>query len=335
MKALRFYSQRDIRIEDVPIPEIGEDDVLIKVLRAGISQTQVNEFVEGPFFIDRVLIPSQEYGGIVVDVGKNVDKSLIGKKVAVLPLVGCGECEYCKNSMENLCENVKYHGLKGLDGGFCEYSRVHKNNIFEVQKDELLTFIEPILVAIHSASRYAPFGTLKNKNVLILGAGAIGVSIAAVYRDYFGANVYINDMLPQRLKRACKAGFSAIAKDEIKEYDLVIDAAGMDTVIENPAIIEGLGYLKKNSPLINIGTYFHNVEFLPSLPLLKELMIVSSFAYRYDDINTLKKVLKTLKCDFSIFIDEIDFDEIIENGYYRLEAQKDSATRIVVRINND
>ena len=76
MKALKFYTQRDIRIEDIEIPKVGDDDVLVKVTDAGISQTQVNEFVEGPFLIDKVLIPSQEYGGIVVDVGKKVDRNL-------------------------------------------------------------------------------------------------------------------------------------------------------------------------------------------------------------------------------------------------------------------
>jgi len=337
MKALKFYGQRDIRIEDVPVPEVGENDVLIKVTDAGMSQTQVNEFVEGPFFIDKTLIPSQEYGGIVVEVGKNVDKSLIGTQVAVLPLVSCGKCEYCLQGNENLCEKMKYHGLRGLDGGFCEYSVVNKNNILLVEKKELLTFIEPILVGIHSANIYLNiFKTLKNKKVLILGAGAVGISIAAVYRDYFLADVYINDLLPLRLKRAKNAGFNVIEKENLKrEFDLVIDAAGMDTLVDKPAIIEGFNYLKKGEALMNIGTYFHNVSFVPSSLLVNEHKLLTSIIYSSKDVGVLKNVVASLNVDLNNFIEYENFDNIIDGVYYRAEADKDSFTRLVVKINDD
>jgi (R,R)-butanediol dehydrogenase/meso-butanediol dehydrogenase/diacetyl reductase len=337
MKALKFYTQRDIRIEDIEIPKVGDDDVLVKVTDAGISQTQVNEFVEGPFLIDKVLIPSQEYGGIVVDVGKNADKNLIGKQVAILPLVSCGKCEYCLEGKENLCKEMKYHGLLGLDGGFCEYSVVNKNNIFEVEKKELLTFIEPILVGIHSANNYLSlFKSLKNKKVLILGAGAVGISVAAVYRDYFLSDVYINDLLPLRLKRAKQAGFKTLQKNELKrEFDLVIDAAGMDTLVDEPAIIEGFDYLKKGEALINIGTYFHKVSFIPSSILVNEHKLLESITYNSKDVDILKDVVESINIDFNHFIEYEDFDNIIEGVYYRAEADKDSFTRLVVRIDND
>jgi (R,R)-butanediol dehydrogenase/meso-butanediol dehydrogenase/diacetyl reductase len=337
MKALKFYTQRDIRIEDIEIPKVGDDDVLVKVTDAGISQTQINEFVEGPFLIDKVLIPSQEYGGKVVDVGKNVDKNLIGKQVAILPLVSCGKCEYCLDGKENFCDEMKYHGLLGLDGGFCEYSVVNKNNIFEVEKKELLTFIEPILVGIHSANIYLSlFKSLKNKKVLILGAGAVGISVAAVYRDYFSSDVYINDLLPLRLKRAKQAGFKTLQKNELKrEFDLVIDAAGMDTLVDNPAVIEGFNYLKKGEVLINIGTYFHNVSFIPSSILINEHKLLESIIYNSKDVKILKDVVESISIDFNHFIEYEDFDNIVEGVYYRSEADKDSFTRLVVRINND
>ncbi|WP_457623209.1 alcohol dehydrogenase catalytic domain-containing protein, partial [Persephonella sp.] len=243
MLALRFYNKRDVRLENLPKPEPSENEVLIKVTQSGISQTQINEFIEGPFFINKdphpltgksiPLIPCQEYGGIIEDVGKKVPKSLIGKQVAVLPLKSCGRCKYCKKGKENLCEKMAYHGLLGLDGGFAEYSVVHVNNIFLVEKEELLTFIEPLLVGLNTFDIYRTISkkkSFKREKVLILGAGPVGLSVASVWKDYVKADVSINDILAFRHKKAKELGLKTVDKGEIKKnsFDVVIDAAGMD-----------------------------------------------------------------------------------------------------------
>ena len=159
MLALRFYGRRDIRLEKMEKPKLQKDEVLIRVIAAGISQTQINEFVEGPFIINKEihpltkkaipLVPSQEFGGIVEEVGEDVDRSWLGKMVAVLPLVTCKKCKSCKEKRENLCENVAYYGLLGLDGGFSEYCAVKSENIFEVKKENLWVFNSTFAYAYH------------------------------------------------------------------------------------------------------------------------------------------------------------------------------------------
>jgi (R,R)-butanediol dehydrogenase/meso-butanediol dehydrogenase/diacetyl reductase len=343
MIALRFYGRRDIRLEELPKPKPQDDEVLIRVTDAGISQTQINEFVEGPFIINKdphpltnksiPLIPCQEYGGIVEEIGKEVDKSIMGAQVAVLPLVFCGECEYCQNGKQNLCPKAAYHGLLGMDGGFTKYSVVNKKNIFYVNKQELLTFIEPLLVGLHSANKYRYFSQIDSKKILVLGAGAIGVSVAAVWRDFYEGEVYINDILENRIKKAQKAGFDVLKKEEIKEqFDVVIDAAGMDTMMNyEPSFIEGFKYLKKDGVLINIGTYFHPISFVPSAWLLNEHKIITSIMYDAYDVSLLEDVLASLSVDFSIFIEKTRLSNIIEEGYFRAEIDKESFTRIVVK----
>ncbi len=342
MVALRFYDQRDIRLEDIPKPSPKKGEVLIRVTDAGLSQTQINEFVEGPFIINKTphpltnkaapLIPCQEYGGIIEEVGEGVDTNLIGKQVAVLPLRSCGCCSYCRNDQQQLCAKMAYYGLLGLDGGFCEYSVVHQDNIFITKDRTLLTFIEPILVAIHAAHQYERFQPLAGKKVLILGAGAIGITLGALFRDHFQADITINDILPSRLNRAAQAGLKTASKKELsKEFDLVVDAAGMDTLLDRPAIVEGFDYLKRGAPLLNIGTYFHPVPIIPSSMLLQEHCLIESIAYNQKDIELLPQALQSLKIDFKPLIDTITLDKIIEEGYYRAEVDKESFTRIVVR----
>jgi len=344
--ALRFYNQRDIRLENLKKPKPKKDEVLIKVTQAGISQTQINEFIEGPFFINKdphpltgkaiPLIPCQEYGGVIEDVGKDVDRSLIGKQVAVLPLISCGKCEYCLKGKENLCKSMAYHGLLGLDGGFAEYSVVKVENIFPVEKEELLTFIEPILVGMNTFDIYRHYNgkeDFKSKKILILGAGPVGISVGGVWRDYAKADVVINDILSYRMKKAAEVGFRTVEKKELNKdsFDVVIDAAGMDPLSTESAIVEGIGYIKKGGFLISVGSYFHPVEFIPSELTFNEKNIISSMAYSLKLINELPEVLKSLKINFKTLIQEIPLEKIIEEGYYRAEVEKESFVRIVVR----
>ncbi|ACO03076.1 MAG TPA: hypothetical protein DEP48_08180 [Persephonella sp.] len=346
MLALRFYNQRDIRLEKLPKPKPKKEEVLIKVTQAGISQTQINEFIEGPFFINKEphpltgkaipLIPCQEYGGIIEDVGKGVDRSLIGKQVAVLPLISCGKCEHCLKGKENLCEKMAYHGLLGLDGGFAEYSVVNVKNIFPVEKEELLTFIEPILVGMNTFDIYRHYNgkeDFKEKKILILGAGPVGISVGAVWRDYVKADVVINDILSYRMKKAKEVGFRTVEKKELKKnsFDIVIDAAGMDPLSTQSAIVEGIDYIKKGGFLISVGSYFHPVEFIPSELTFNEKNIISSMAYSLKLIDELPEVLKSLRINFKTLIQEITLEKIIEEGYYRAEVEKESFVRIVVR----
>ncbi|WP_297454687.1 alcohol dehydrogenase catalytic domain-containing protein [Persephonella sp.] len=346
MLALRYYGNRDIRLEDIPIPEVKENEVLIKVTDAGLSQTQVNEFIEGPLIINTQphpltgksipLIPCQEYGGIVEKVGKNVDPLWIGKQVAVLPLVYCGECEYCKKGKQNLCDKRAYHGLLGLDGGFAEYSVVNVNNIFPVDKKELLTFIEPILVGINTLDlykRHSGLDSVKNLKVLILGAGAVGLSIAAVWKFFAQANVYINEILNFRKQKAGEAGFKIIEKNELREnsFDVVIDAAGMDPLSPQEALKEGLRYVKKGEFFISVGSYFHPISFVPVYITANEKHVLSSMAYKPRQVDLLPHIIEKINIDFSKFITEIPLKNIIEDGYYRAEVEKESFIRIVVK----
>jgi len=332
MLALRYYGQRDIRLEEVNLPPLKENEVLIKVTDAGISQTQINEFMEGPFIINKTpLIPSQEFGGIVKKVANKNDEYLLNKMVAVLPLVSCKKCIYCKEKREELCNNFLYHGLLGLDGGFAQYCIARKENIFLIDKKELLTFVEPILVGIHSANIYSKFYNLKKKKVLILGAGAIGISVATIWRDYFKADITLNDIIPQRENIAKECGFEVLKKDRLKkEYDVVIDAAGTDPLSSKPAFIEGFEYLKKGGTLLNIGTYFHPLELIPSNILLQQQQILTSIAYNSADVQILQEVIDSIKIDFSKLIQKIKLENIIEDGYFALEVNKEDFIRIVV-----
>jgi Threonine dehydrogenase and related Zn-dependent dehydrogenases len=340
MRALLYYNQRDIKLTDVAMPVPQEDEVLIKVTDAGLCQTQVNEFIEGPYIINmkphRItkksipLIVGHEFGGIIESVGDmQNNSSMIGAQAAVLPLASCGQCANCKAGLDNACSDVIYYGLIGENGGFAEYACVKKENVFFTKNRDLLTFVEPILVAIHGARKIQ--NGIRNKKVCVLGAGGVGISVAAVFRDYFGGNVVISDVLPGRLERVKRAGFQVVEKDSLyRDYDVVADCAGNDPTSRLSAFTEGFEYLKKNGTLIGIGTYFHPVSVVPAAIMLNENRIVTSFLYSHEDVSLLEDVISSIKVNFSDLITRVSLENVIEDGYYRSEVDKDSFTRLVV-----
>lgn len=342
MKSLMFYARRDIRIEEVPKPRPTDDEVLIRVTDAGLSQTQINEFIEGPFIINAEphpitgvgipMIPSQEYGGEVVEAGSKVSPHWLGKRVAVLPLLYCGECDYCNAGHIHLCRDKAYYGLVGAHGGFCEYSAVKVANIIEVEDQSLLTFVEPLLVAIHAYYRYGK--PLEGKRILILGGGAIGLSCAAIWRQMGAEHLFIHDPLPNRLKMAEQCGLQAIHSSEAlaNGFDVVIDAAGKDPLNREQAFEQAPRYLKPGGAVVSIGTYFFPMSVVPIELLADEKSHIPAFMYDLDDVALLRELLPVLDFPFAELITHISFDDLIQQGYYQAELDRDPFVRLVTCV---
>lgn len=340
MKALLYYGQRDIRLEDVPMPECGIDEVRIQVTHSGISQTHVNEFIEGPFLINSdphpatgkkiPLIPGHEFGGTIEAVGGPSNEHLIGQQVAVLPRVACGECRYCEQGRENICDKLVYIGIVGADGGFAEYAVVNQKNIFPVDNTAVMSFVEPLLVGIHATR--ALDRKLEGQSILVLGAGGVGLSLAAVLQHYSHADVTVCDFLPNRLAVADSIGFQTLHKDDIAEqYEIIIDCAGSDPASQQSALLEAMGHVDKGGTIMSIGAYFHPLSFVPISVTFAEVNILTSFAYDSTDEQLLPDVLKAISIDFNQLIEEVTLEDLVEEGYYRSEVDKDSLIRIVAR----
>ncbi len=340
VKALVYYGQRDIRLEEVETPTPTERQVLIKVTDAGICQTQINEFMEGPAIINKEphpltgkaipLIVGHEFGGIVTRVGAGVSADLVGRQVAVLPLLACGKCRYCRSGQENLCNTLAYYGLLGENGGFAEYAAVNRENVFPIENPNLLTFIEPVLVGIHAADQLG--ADLAGKKVLVLGAGALGLALAAVWQSHYGATVYLNDILPARQARAAAVGFPTLTKEAIPaDFDIVADCAGNDPLSRQAALLEGFDYLRKGGTLLSIGSYFHPQALTPISLLLGEKRLLPAFAYNSRDVAQLGEVLASLELDWAALIATVPLADIVEQGYFRAEVDRDSFTRLVVK----
>ena len=213
MRAVVYHNAKDVRIEEVPEPgSLGPSEVLFKPRYCGICGTDLHEYVEGPKIISSKphtltgaklpQIMGHEATGDVVEVGEQVTNVKAGDRVAIMPLIYCGKCYFCRRGLNHLCEIQGAFGLSYAWGGFAELAVAPDYEMVPLPDNvsyEQGALVEPAAVAAYAVERG---GVQGGENVLIAGAGPIG-ALAALYAMAIGAgSVYVSETNPQRLKLA-------------------------------------------------------------------------------------------------------------------------------------
>ncbi len=236
MKAAVLYKVKDLRIEEVNIPEIGDDDVLVKVKAAGICGSDIPRvMVHGTYKFP--LIPGHEFAGEIVKKGKNVRNFEENERVTVVPLIPCRNCKFCDIGEYAQCINYDYLGSRS-NGGFAQYVRVPASSVIPIPEKvdyESAAFTEPVAVALHGIRRA---GIQVGDSVAVWGAGPIGIILAQWARILGADKIFLIDIVDEKLKIAGEYGFpeciNAKNEDPVKKIkestdggvDLSIEAAG-------------------------------------------------------------------------------------------------------------
>lgn len=206
MRVSRLYGIRDLRLEELPIPTPGPGEVLLRVAAVGVCGSDVHYFLEGRIgdaVVTGPLILGHEFSAQVAELGPQAHSGRvggleIGQLVAVEPGISCGRCEPCRHGHPNLCPDVRYCGTPPIDGVFAEYVVMPAENCYPLpqgfgQAEGAL--LEPLGIAIHSVD----LAHLKaGQTVAVLGAGPIGLLIAAVARAAGAGEVFVTEPLAYR-----------------------------------------------------------------------------------------------------------------------------------------
>jgi len=194
-------------LEDVPEPEMGINDVLIKIKRTAICGTDMHIYNWDNWAQETIPVPmvvGHEFVGEIVDVGSNVNDFHPGQIVSGEGHVVCGRCRNCLAGRRHLCAHTSGIGVD-RPGAFAEYLALPMSNVWEHRADidlDVAALFDPLGNAVHTALQYDLLG----EDVLITGAGPIGAMAAAVCRHAGARNVVITDINPQRLELAQKLG---------------------------------------------------------------------------------------------------------------------------------
>jgi threonine 3-dehydrogenase len=208
MKALvKCRAERGLWLEEVPTPEIGINDVLIRVRHAGICGTDVHIYQWDEWAQKTIRVPmaiGHEFVGEVVDVGSNVNDFFAGDIVSGEGHVVCGRCRNCMAGRRHLCANTQGVGVN-RPGAFAEYISLPMTNIWRHNpgiNQEVAAIFDPFGNAVHTALSFPVLG----EDVLITGAGPIGIMAIPVVRHAGARHVVITDMNPYRLELARTMG---------------------------------------------------------------------------------------------------------------------------------
>ncbi len=244
MKAIAVTEPGKLAITEIPMPSApDEDEVVIKIKAAGICGSDSHIYHGRSAFATYPRIIGHEMAGEVYRTGSSVKGFKPGDRVAVDPVLSCGNCYACRTGRHNVCSSVKVLGVH-VDGGYREYIKVGSGNVHKVPDDmpwEIAATVEPYSIAAESVDR----GRLKSDDtVLICGAGPIGlVILQAVKRK--GAKAIVLDIVDSRLHKAHTMGADIIVNSKDQDlYKTVMDftgGEGINLVFEatgNLAILE-------------------------------------------------------------------------------------------------
>jgi len=310
MKVAMYYNNHDVRIEEQEIPEISDDELLVKVIASGICGSDVMEWYR---LKKAPLVLGHEISGIIEKAGKNVKKFKEGDRIFVTHHVPCNECSFCKNNQQTLCHML--HNTKFYPGGFAQYLRVPEINVKhgtfilpdEVSFDEG-TFIEPLACVVRGF-RVAHYK--EGQTVLVLGSGMAGLLNIKLAKTYGAKKIFATDIDEYRLKLAKKMGADVVinAKENVAEQikthnngklaDFVILCAGAPTAVRQAIESVECGgtilWFAMTPPGVDVPVPFFDIWN-------KQIKMYSTYAGAGEDIVEAIDLLKPKKLDVNDMI---------------------------------
>ena len=287
MKAAMYYSQQDIRIEEIPVPEINEDQALIEMKACGICGSDLMDW----YIESRVpLVLGHEPAGIIAKKGDKVKGLNVGDRVFVHHHVACLKCHYCLHGDYTLCE--QFHKTNIEPGGFAEYFKVPAPNlqidtlkIPESMSFEEATFIEPVGCCLRALKKC---NIQKGDSVTIIGAGATGIIHTALSKIFGASKTIVSDLIDYRLEAAKKFGADIAVNPESEDLNKVVKAEtenrGVDIAIVTAPSIEaykaGVSVCRKGGKLCVFaptqpGKY---LQISPKELFFSEIQIIPSYS---------------------------------------------------------
>ncbi|GAB3275369.1 NAD(P)-dependent alcohol dehydrogenase [Sinomonas notoginsengisoli] len=282
MRASVLRRQGEVVLDTLDVPALDDDQVLVQVAAVGVCGSDVHYYQHGrigPYVVDHPLVLGHELSGRIAAVGKDVDPSRLGQRVAVEPQRPCRTCAQCKAGRYNLCPDIEFYATPPIDGAFAEYVRIQNDFAFDIPdtvSDEAAALIEPLSVGIWACERA---GIRPGSRVLIAGAGPIGIIAAQAARAFGAAEVHITDIAQDRLDFALQHGATHALNprtDSVEglDVDAFIDASGAAAAVRS-----GIKAVAPAGKVILVGLGADDVELPVSFIQNREIWLSGVFRY--------------------------------------------------------
>lgn len=325
-----------IEFGDVPSPQVGAGEVLVRVMRIGVcgSDVHVNKGLHP--FTSYPVVQGHEWSGVVEAVGDGVDGIAVGQKVTATPQIVCGECRPCRRGDYNICDSLKVQGFQA-PGCAQELFVTQAEKIVPLPDDftfEQGALVEPVAVAVHCSGRA---GDLDGKNVAVTGGGPIGNLVAQLCRSR-GANVLLTDVSDYRLEvaRQCNIEQTSNAREESlaeasrrvfgpEGFDVALECAGVQAALD--AVVDTV---QKGGLIVAVAVYEEKPQVDMSVLGDRELSLIGTLMYKYEDYQKAVELI-----DFGKVLTEplqskhFAFDDYMD-AYTFIDEQGDKSMKVFI-----
>lgn len=290
MKALVLTGPSQFELQDVPMPQPGPGEVLIKVMACGICGSDVHGMDGSTGRRQPPVIMGHEASGEVADLGEDVTDYKVGDRVTFDSTIYCGACSYCQSGFINLCDNRNVVGVSCDDynraGAFAEYLVVPARVLYRFGPSldfAKACMVEPLSIAFHAVNRTEiPLGA----SVVVIGAGIIGQLVVQTVRRAGCGPLIVADLVDSRLEIAAKHGadhtVNSGKEDLVARVQELTGGRGADVVIEavgaEATISAGIGALRRGGAMTVIGNISPQINFPIQAVVTRELRIQGSCA---------------------------------------------------------
>ena len=307
MKAVVFHGKDvGLKIEDIPVPRIGDDGILVKVAACGVCHTDLHYIEHGvPTFKKPPIVLGHEASGIVEEVGANVTHVKKGQRVLIPAVLTCGRCAACRQGRENICSNMQMVG-NHFDGAYAEYVAVPAKDVLGLPESVPLEEASIIADAIST-----PYHAVKNRAqvkpgdwVVVFGCGGVGIN-AVQMAAAAGGYVIAVDINDRKLKWASEFGaartINATQVDRVSKEIKKLTGGGADIAMEvigNPRTIEeAFEGVRAGGRLCVVGYTNEAISIVAGKIMFKELEVVGSLGCRPVDYVPLIRMVEQGKID--------------------------------------
>ena len=356
MRALRYYGNRDLRVDDIAEPKCAPGFVKIRVAWCGICGSDTGEYHSGPAIWGKqphILtgegeVPycmGHEMSGTVAELGEGVNDLGIGSKVVVEPLINCEECVACKSGAANLCVIRGFHGFSGWGGGLSEYMCCKRKSVFPIAEHlslDVAALVEPLAVGWNAVSLAPPS---PDQTVLITGAGPVGLAVLlAIKAKNHSTKVLVSAPVSTRSQLALDFGAAEIL--DPKKTDIVeavkskTNGMGVDISVEcsgnGVALPIAIQSLRPGGTIINTSVYMKGgiVDLDPNTLTRRGLVYRGSMGYFpgcfQEVINALADGSIPVKMVKRLISSRISLDDTEELGFKAILDRRPGTVKILV-----
>ena len=331
-----------IEFQDIPIPELKQNDVLVKMMRIGVCGSDIHVYHGKHPYTDYPVTQGHEVSGKIEKIGSEVKNLKPGDKVTIQPQVVCNKCYPCTHGKYHICDNLKVMGFQTTGAG-SEFFAVDSEKIIKLPDDmtyEQGAMIEPCAVAVHAVSRG---GDIKGFKVLVLGAGPIGNLVGQTAKAFGAKAVMIADLSDFRLGIAKEVGIDFIInptkQDLSEEIEKVFGPDKADLIIEcvgaNETIDAAIENARKGSDIIIVGVFGDKPAVDLGFVQDRELRLIGTLMYQTEDyiksielVNSNKLSLEPLMTKHFPFKD-------YGKAYKFIDDKKDKVMKVFIDVTQE